>query len=166
MNLAPSAIRVPNRTIFANKHSGFRNPLHCNDLRIQRILFSTLHILVRHSLILSCIGNATHTQAENTMYTVSILTSRNGWRTITTSTLSEAVQLTHGLSTQWQVTTTNSLDYCSYNYTSSVVGKKYKHALRSLVARWKSKSYDNVACYRMSDTQLLAYQNSIESRTR
>ena len=93
---------------------------------------------------------------KTTMYTVSILsqTSRQ-WRSIQVKTLSECVQLTLGLSTDWAIAepTNGSCDFSSNIETT----KRYNHALRALVQRWKAKHFDSVACFRMSDSQLLAH---------
>lgn len=98
------------------------------------------------------------------MYTVSILSqSTRQWRSIKVKTLSECVQLTLGLSTDWTITTTWIEDWFVTEHVVATNlplivadnGKRYNHALRALVQRWKAKHFDPVACFRMSDLELL-----------
>jgi len=98
------------------------------------------------------------------MYTVSILSqSTRQWRSIQVKTLSECVQLTLGLSTEWTITTTWTEDWFVTEHIVATnpplivadSGKRYAHALRALVQRWKRNDPSPVCWFRMSDSTLL-----------
>lgn len=97
------------------------------------------------------------------MYTVSILSqSTRQWRSIQVPSLSQAVQLTLGLSTEWTITTVWTEDWfvtehvVATNLPLIVVdnGKQYNYALRALVQQWKAKHFEPVAWFQYSDLEL------------
>lgn len=113
------------------------------------------------------------------MYTISIFSqTAQSWRTLSVKTLSECVQLTLGLSTNWVVESVETIP-CTGTWGGSINqstvlacdsfqplmvadnGKRYAHSLRALVQRWKCSDYSPIVCFRMSDSALLAYHSSI-----
>lgn len=96
------------------------------------------------------------------MYTVSILSRTNRqWRSIQVASLSEAVQLTLGLETEWTVEH-GMLATGKHPLTKGpMLTRKYAHTVRSLVSRWKAKYFEPVACFRFSDSQLLTWHKHL-----
>ena len=116
------------------------------------------------------------------MYTVSILSqSTRQWRSIQVPSLSQAVQLTLGLSTEYFIdddSTGEQTRKFSYGMSdcwrcaltgrivpvhvdAMTLTKRYAHALRALVQQWKRKHFDPVTCFRMSDSQLLFWHEHL-----
>lgn len=100
------------------------------------------------------------------MFTVSILSqSTRNWRSVVVKTLSEVVQLTHGLETEWTVGVNGGCFLTSLALNGGLQAtenkKQYKHALRSLIQRWKAKHFEPVAWFRLSDSALYRVQLNV-----